>query len=114
MADLTIIQNVAMTTLPPPQSSRGSQQEVRYIGPSRVMLRYHLPLAEVIVDFYSKLKSLSSGYARWAGWGGVGMSVQGFTLPFISGSFDYEESGHAPADLVKVTQTDMMSRASLR
>ena len=56
-----------MTTIPLLQASRGSQQEVRYIGPSRVMLRYRLPLAEVIVDFYSKLKSLSSGYARWAG-----------------------------------------------
>ena len=47
------------------QSRRGEQQEVLYIDESRVMLKYLLPLNEVIVDFYDDLKSKSSGYARF-------------------------------------------------
>ena len=47
------------------QSRRGEQQEVLYIDESRVMLKYLLPLSEIIVDFYDELKSQSSGYARF-------------------------------------------------
>ena len=36
-----------------------------YIDESRVMLKYMLPLSEVIVDFFDELKSQSSGYARF-------------------------------------------------
>ena len=43
-------------------------------------LHYDLPLAEIVSDFYNELKSLSKGYA----------------------SFDYEHTGHSPADLVKM------------
>lgn len=46
----------------------------------RVMMRYRIPLAEVVSDFYDELKSRSSGYA----------------------SFDYEENGYEDSDLVKV------------
>ena len=45
-----------------------------------LFLKYQLPLNEVATDFYDELKSLSSGYA----------------------SFDYEEAGYQPAELVKM------------
>ncbi|KAF9580012.1 Translation factor guf1 mitochondrial [Lunasporangiospora selenospora] len=61
-------------------SRRGEQIEHSYLDESRVMLKYRLPLAEVVTDFYDELKSLSSGFA----------------------SFDYEEDGYDPADLVKM------------
>lgn len=35
-----------------------------YIDDSRVMLKYTLPMAEIVTDFYDELKSISSGYAR--------------------------------------------------
>lgn len=47
------------------QSRRGEQQELLYLDESRVMLKYLLPLSEVIVDFYDELKTQSSGYARF-------------------------------------------------
>ncbi len=62
------------------EEKRGVQDDLSFIDEDRVMLRYTLPLNEVAIDFYDKLKSLSSGYA----------------------SLDYEESGYAPADLVKM------------
>lgn len=62
------------------EQKRGIQLELNYIDEERVMLKYRLPLNEVATDFYDQLKSISSGYA----------------------SFDYEESGYAPADLVKL------------
>ena len=46
------------------------------------MMKYRMPLAEVVTDFYDELKSRSSGYA----------------------SFDYEEGGYDDSDLVKVTR----------
>ncbi len=62
------------------QEKRGEQIDMIYIDELRVILKYKLPLNEVATDFYDQLKSLSSGYA----------------------SFDYEEAGFAPADLVKM------------
>ncbi|MFA6263416.1 MAG: translation elongation factor 4 [Candidatus Babeliales bacterium] len=62
------------------QERRGEQKEMQYIDESRIVLRYRLPLNEIITDFYDKLKSLSAGYA----------------------SFDYEQAGYEPADLVKM------------
>uniref|UniRef100_A0A8C9R0H9 GTP binding elongation factor GUF1 n=1 Tax=Scleropages formosus TaxID=113540 RepID=A0A8C9R0H9_SCLFO len=59
---------------------RGVQKNMVYIDDQRVMMKYLFPLNEVIVDFYDHLKSLSSGYA----------------------SFDYEDAGYQPADLVKM------------
>lgn len=62
------------------QERRGIQQDLRYIDARRVMVQYELPLNEVVLDFYDRLKSLSKGYA----------------------SFDYEWLGYRPADLEKV------------
>ena len=62
------------------QERRGVQNDMSYLDEDRVVLKYTLPLNEIIIDFYDKLKSCSSGYA----------------------SFDYGEAGYAPADLVKM------------
>lgn len=62
------------------EEKRGSQKEIRYLGPNRVMLVYQLPLNEIVVDFYDRLKSASRGYA----------------------SMDYELAGYRAADLVKL------------
>ncbi len=62
------------------QSRRGSLQGMDYLSESRVELRYQMPLAEIIFDFFDALKSRTRGYA----------------------SLDYEETGTAAADLVKV------------
>jgi len=47
------------------EERRGTQLSLRYIGPGRVMLEYSLPLAEVVTDFYDRLKSASRGYASY-------------------------------------------------
>lgn len=62
------------------QKKRGLQLDMTYLDEGRVILKYRLPLNEIATDFYDKLKSFSSGYA----------------------SFDYEEAGYEPADLVKM------------
>jgi GTP-binding protein LepA len=62
------------------EEKRGSKKEIRYLGPTRVLLIYELPLNEIVVDFYDRLKSVSRGYA----------------------SMDYEIAGYRPADLVKL------------
>ena len=62
------------------EDRRGSQIDLTYAG-SRAMLVYHLPLNEVVLDFYDRLKSVSRGYA----------------------SFDYHIDGYEPGDLVKMT-----------
>jgi GTP-binding protein LepA len=58
---------------------RGTQKKMQYLG-SQVSLQYELPLAEVVLDFFDRLKSVSRGYA----------------------SFDYEFSHFEPAPLVKL------------
>jgi GTP-binding protein LepA len=62
------------------EEKRGTQKEIRYLGPKRVMLIYELPLNEIVVDFYDRLKSVSRGYA----------------------SMDYEMAGYRAANLVKL------------
>ena len=59
---------------------RGTQTNFRYLDEKRVELQYDLPLAEIIYDFYDKLKSMSKGYA----------------------SFDYEITNMKRTDLAKV------------
>jgi GTP-binding protein LepA len=61
------------------QERRGIQKNLTYVG-GRAQVTYELPLNEVVFDFYDRLKSLSKGYA----------------------SFDYEQIGHRPGDLVKM------------
>lgn len=59
---------------------RGVQQNMSYLDQKRVELIYEMPLAEVLFDFYDRLKSISRGYA----------------------SFEYDVSGYKPTDLVKI------------
>jgi GTP-binding protein LepA len=66
------------------QDRRGVQKDLTYVGTgshARAMLRYELPLNEVVFDFYDRLKSISRGYA----------------------SFDYHQIGHRDGDLVKMS-----------
>jgi len=62
------------------QDRRGTQKDIKYIGTKRVQITYEIPLAEVVFDFFDKLKSISRGYA----------------------SLDYEPVGYQEADLVKL------------
>jgi len=62
------------------QEKRGTQLELNYLDMNRVMLVYEIPLNEIIMDFYDRLKSVSKGYA----------------------SLDYEHIGYRESDLVKV------------
>ncbi|MBN1133184.1 MAG: elongation factor 4 [Bacteroidales bacterium] len=59
---------------------RGVLKNQIYLSSNRVELTFEMPLAEIVFDFYDKLKSISKGYA----------------------SFDYYPSGYKPADLVKL------------
>ena len=59
---------------------RGVQENISYVG-NRAVLVYQLPLAEIVFDFYDRVKSISSGYA----------------------SFDYAVNGYQQSDLVKVS-----------
>jgi GTP-binding protein LepA len=61
------------------QDRRGNQKELTYVG-NRALVKYDLPLNEVVFDFYDRLKSVSKGYA----------------------SFDYHLTDFHPADLVKM------------
>jgi GTP-binding protein LepA len=45
------------------ESKRGIQRSIDYLGSKRVLLKYELPLNEVVMDFYDRLKTLSRGYA---------------------------------------------------
>ena len=62
------------------ENRRGTHQALEYLSTDRVLLRYRMPLAEVVMDFYDKLKSVSKGYA----------------------SLDYNLAGMQEADLVKL------------
>ena len=59
---------------------RGVYKNTTYIDPTRADIQFEFPLAEIIFDFYDKLKSISRGYA----------------------SFDYEFMGYRQSDLVKI------------
>jgi GTP-binding protein LepA len=66
--------------LPLLEEKRGVQKKFEYIGEKRVMLTYDVPLNEIVLDFYDRLKSVSRGYA----------------------SLDYHFAGHWESDLVKL------------
>ena len=62
------------------EEKRGVQKGFEYVAPGRVLFTYEMPLNEIVLDFYDRLKSISRGYA----------------------SFDYHLAGYRPADLVKL------------
>jgi len=62
------------------EEKRGVQKNFEYLSPQRVMLTYELPLNEIVLDFYDRLKSVSRGYA----------------------SLDYHLSGYRESDLIKM------------
>lgn len=62
------------------QEKRGTYIDMKYIDDNRTMVIYELPLAEIVIDFYDKLKSRTKGYA----------------------SFEYEMIGYKESNLVKV------------
>jgi len=62
------------------QDKRGTQNNFEYLSPTRVMLTYELPLNEIVLDFYDRLKSVSRGYA----------------------SLDYHLAGYSESDLIKL------------
>ena len=62
------------------QDKRGTQKGFEYLSPTRVMLTYELPLNEIVLDFYDRLKSVSRGYA----------------------SLDYHLAGYLESDLIKL------------
>jgi GTP-binding protein LepA len=66
--------------LPLLEEKRGVQKKFEYIAEKRVMLVYDLPLNEIVLDFYDRLKSVSRGYA----------------------SLDYHLAGYIESDLVKL------------
>ena len=62
------------------QDKRGVQKKLEYVSTNRVLITYELPFAEVVLDFYDRLKTLSRGYA----------------------SLDYHVSGYWESPLVKL------------
>ena len=62
------------------EEKRGKQQKFEHIGGERVVLGYELPLNEIVLDFYDRLKSASRGYA----------------------SLDYQLAGHRASPMVKL------------
>ena len=59
---------------------RGNQRDIKYVTEDRVIVEYEIPLAEIVYDFYDKLKSVSRGYA----------------------SMDYEPIGYMGSNLIKL------------
>src|SRR5471030_2223185 len=62
------------------EDKRGVQREIKYLTPTRVMIIYELPLNEIVLDFYDRLKSITKGYA----------------------SLDYEHLDYRRSDLVRM------------
>jgi len=62
------------------EDKRGVQREIKYLTPTRVMIIYELPLNEIVLDFYDRLKSITRGYA----------------------SLDYEQLEYRRSDLVRM------------
>ena len=62
------------------QERRGEYRTMSYLSPQRVQVVYEMPLAEIIFDFFDRLKSRTRGYA----------------------SLDYEVTGYRPSELVKL------------
>jgi len=62
------------------EEKRGVQREIKYLTQTRVMVIYEMPLNEIVLDFYDRLKSISKGYA----------------------SLDYEHLDYRPSELIRM------------
>src|ERR1700720_948324 len=62
------------------EEKRGVQKKFEYLSPTRIMLTYEMPLNEIVLDFYDRLKSVSRGY----------------------GPLDYHLAGYSESDLIKL------------
>jgi len=62
------------------EEKRGVQREIKYLTQTRVMIIYEMPLNEIVLDFYDRLKSISKGYA----------------------SLDYEHLDYRPSELIRL------------
>ena len=62
------------------EGNRGTQVEITFWTATQVIMKYRLPLAQLVADFFGKLKGITKGYA----------------------SLDYEEAGYSPSDIVKL------------
>lgn len=62
------------------EERRGEQIDLGYAGQSRMLVKYHLPLSEIVFDFFDRLKSITRGY----------------------GSFEYEVAGYRASNLIKL------------
>jgi GTP-binding protein LepA len=62
------------------QEYRGNLKSMEYLDETRIVRHYHLPMGEIIIDFYDRLKSTTKGYA----------------------TMNYDFKGYEPADLVKL------------
>ena len=61
-------------------NNRGEQKDIEYLTTGQVLLKYYIPLSQLVEDFFGKLKGCTKGYA----------------------SLDYEESGYRKSDIVKL------------
>lgn len=66
---------------------RGVEQYTQSIGNDRTLLKFSMPLNEVVLDFHDILKTITSGYA----------------------SFDYEDDGYHPSQIVKVNKVTIFN-----
>ncbi|CBF87002.1 GTPase GUF1 [Aspergillus nidulans FGSC A4] len=80
MATLTFPDEYLGTVIELCEANRGEQKSLEYFTPTQVILKYELPLAQLVDDFFGKLKGGTKGYA----------------------SLDYEESGWKPSNIVKL------------
>lgn len=79
-AEIVVTDNYIGAIMDLCQTKRGKYIDLKYLDNLRRKLIYHIPLAEIIFDFFDRLKSVSKGYA----------------------TFDYELIGYESADLVKI------------
>src|SRR5690606_18538297 len=78
LATITVPEEYLGKTIELCESNRGQQQELTFFTATQVILRYKLPLSQLVSDFFGKLKGLTKGYA----------------------SLDYEEAGYQKSDIV--------------
>lgn len=79
-AIITIPDEYVGTVMSLCDNARGVQKELEYLQTGQVLLKYEIPMAQLVEDFFGKLKGLTKGYA----------------------SLDYEDAGYQPSDVVKL------------